>query len=161
MDHPVPCSSRGLPCVLAARVNVTAAVWLADVLVVVKFCEPVSAEQRQWLQTTRVQMRHITFHVDDDASTALLHDPLAMVGAMVWLLLPQLGTHPSTLCDDSIVNHSSVICKAHCGLADCRRLLSLNPNEILQNTKLLALHSHNQWCAGACRTWARKCGLIL
>ena len=55
----------------------------ADVPVVVIFTEPTSATQQLWLRTTRVRVRHVAFHVDDNASAALLHDPSTLVGWLV------------------------------------------------------------------------------
>ena len=38
-----------------------------------------SPEQQQWLRTTRVRVRHLTFHINDAASEALIDDQLTLV----------------------------------------------------------------------------------
>jgi len=52
----------------------------ADAPVVVEFRAPTSPEQRMWLRSTRVRVRRVAFHVDDQTSAVLLHDPTFMVG---------------------------------------------------------------------------------
>ena len=53
----------------------------ADTLLVVEFSEPMTLKQQLWLRTTRASIRHVTFHVNDNASAALLHSPSTLVGS--------------------------------------------------------------------------------
>ena len=49
-----------------------------------EFRSPLTSQQKQWLRGTSARMRRISFHVDDKASAAVLHDVYTLVGDKAW-----------------------------------------------------------------------------
>ena len=94
--------------------------------VVVKLRKLMSPEQRRWLRTTRVHVRRIAFHGDDDASEALYQDPLTLVGA--WTrCLPRLREHEAHEAGLSVMIQAAYTHEA--GTADCRHLECPEPDK--------------------------------
>ena len=57
-----------------------------------------SLKQRRWLRSTQVRVRHLAFHVNDQASAALLHDLSTLVCASLrqlsWRVLNYVALGP-------------------------------------------------------------------
>lgn len=74
------CNAAGLRSLETADRDASAA--HADTPVVVAFRKPLGLTGRIWLYRTRVRVRRITFHRDDEASATVLHDEEALVS--IW-----------------------------------------------------------------------------